>query len=79
MTYVMNDIWPSKSPTAKQYAYAWSMAHTLNKELPPVLDITNFSIFIERNKEEFEKACARIVEEKERIILEENMRSIDFS
>ena len=79
MAYVKNDIWPDRPPTAKQYNYAWNMAHTLHKELPQTLDITAFSIFLECNKEEFDKVTAELKAEKERMILEENMRSIDFS
>ncbi len=71
--YIKDDIWPNRPPTAKQYSYAWSMAHILNKELPQELDITAFSIFLERNKEDYDNRMKEIREEKERIILEENM------
>ncbi len=72
MAYQGNDIWPDRPPTAKQYAYAWSMSHTLKKELPQTLDITAFSIFIERNKEDYNTKIKELKEEQERIIFEEN-------
>lgn len=78
MAYSGNEWWPDRPPTAKQYAYAWKIANELNIMLPPILDITAFSKFIEHYKDPFGEVIKQKHSQIEEIMFESRMRDKDI-